>query len=204
MLKLLLPFLLFLPLNLVAQTKITVMDGFMEDQPMEGVAVVSMDNVELGKTNAKGVFTVPAAYSKINLIFEGYKEKTLLLYGKELVVQLQHITVLLSSTEITNDDSEARKIIREVIRNRGKNSIDNLNTYQYKSYSKFLFTANKDSMPYILYPKNEEDSSYNDIRKLLDESHLMLGERAMDHKFSNQYGTKNIVKATSISGTKIG
>src|SRR5690606_39985561 len=44
---------------------------------------------------------------------------------------------------------------------------------------------------------------YNDIRKLLDQSHLMLGERAMDHKFSDQFGHKNVVKATRISGTKL-
>src|SRR5690606_20732264 len=44
---------------------------------------------------------------------------------------------------------------------------------------------------------------YNDVRKLLDKSHLMLGERAMEHKFSSQYGSKNTVKASRISGTKM-
>lgn len=185
------------------QTKITVMDGFMEDQAMEDVTVVSETLTELGKTNSKGIFVVPAGIHTVTLIYDGYKDKKIFLYGKELTVQLQPITVLLSSTEITNDDSEARKIIREVIQKRKTNSIQNLKTYEYKSYSKFLVTANKDSMPYILFPKNESDSSYNDIRKLLDESHLMLGERAMDHKYSSQYGDKNIVKATRISGTKI-
>ncbi len=195
-------FLLFSSL-LFSQTKITVMDGFMEDQPMSDVVILSVDNVELGKTNSKGVFIVPAGTNQIKLYFEGYHEKKLYAYGRDLVVQLEPITVQLSSTEITNDDSEARKIIREVIQNRKKNSIENLKTYEYKSYSKFLVTANKDSMPYILFPKNENDSSYNDVRRLLDKSHLMLGERAMDHKYSNKYGSKNIVKATRISGTKI-
>ncbi len=201
--KILLLVLILFSSVLIGQTKITVMDGFMEDQVMDGVTVLSDANTVLGKTNSKGFFIVPAGINTVTLIYEGYKDKKVFLYGKELTIQLQPITVLLSSTEITNDDSEARKIIREVIQNRKKNSIENLKTYEYKSYSKFLVTANKDSMPYILYPKNEEDSSYNDIRKLLDESHLMLGERAMDHKFSSKYGAKNIVKATRISGTKI-
>jgi len=195
--------LLFSSLSLFSQTKITVMDGFMEDQPMEGVVILSENNQELGITNSRGIFMIPAGNRTVTIVYEGYKDKKVFVYGKDLTIQLEPITIQLGLTEITNDDSEARKIIREVIQNRKKNSIENLKTYEYKSYSKFLVTANKDSMPYILYPKNEEDSSYNDIRKLLDESHLMLGERAMDHKFSAKYGTKNVVKATRISGTKI-
>src|SRR5690606_33058770 len=197
--------LLFIILSstLISQTKITVMDGFMEDQPMADVVILNDDRQELGKTNSKGIFIVPAGINRVTLFYEGYHEKKLYVYGRDLVIQLQPITIQLASSEITNDDSEARKLIREVIQNRKRNSIQNLKTYEYKSYSKFLVTANKDSMPYILFPKNENDSSYNDIRKLLDESHLMLGERAMDHKFSSQYGDKNIVKATRISGTKI-
>lgn len=186
-----------------SQTKIIVMDGFMEDQPLQDVYVLNQDNQELGKTNSKGLFIVPTGVNLVKLNYDGYEEKKLYVYGKDLVVQLKPITIQLSSTEITNDDSEARNIIRKSIQNQKKNSIENLKTYQYKSYSKFLVTAATDSMPYILFPKNESDSSYNDVRRLLDKSHLMLGERAMDHKFSNQFGAKNIVKATRISGTKI-
>ena len=195
--------LLLSSLPLLSQTKITVMDGFMEDQPMEGVVILSENNKELGVTNSRGIFMIPPENKTVTAVYEGYKDKKVFVYGKDLIISLEPITIQLSATEITNDDSEARKIIREVIQNRKKNSIENLKAYEYKSYSKFLVTANKDSMPYILYPKNEEDSSYNDIRKLLNESHLMLGERAMDHKFSSKYGTKNVVKATRISGTKI-
>ena len=203
MLKFLLPFLLLFSLSICAQTKLTVMDGFMEDQPMENVAVLSEQNVEMGKTNSNGIFIIPADYNTVTVVFDGYKDKKIFAYGKDLTIFLQPITVELSSAEITNDDSDARKIIKQVIQNKKKNSIENLKTYQYKSYSKFLVTANKDSLPYIMDPRNESDSSYNEIRKLLDESHLMLGERAMDHKFSNKFGLKNVVKATRISGTKI-
>lgn len=195
--------LLLISTVLFSQTKITVMDGFMEDQTMEGVHVVNQENIELGKTNSKGVFIVPAGVNLVSLIYEGYQEKKLYVYGKDLVIQLKPITVQLSSSEISNDDTEARNLIKQVIQNQRKNSIENLKTYLYKSYSKFLVTASTDSMPYILMPKNESDSSYNDVRRLLDKSHLMLGERAMDHKFSDKFGSKNIVKATRISGTKI-
>lgn len=196
-------FLFLLSFLLYSQTKITVMDGFMEDQPMESVVILSENNIELGKTNSKGIFMVPAEVNLVKIYFEGYEEKKLYVYGRDLVVQLNPITVHLTSTEITNDDSEAKRIIRSVIQNRKKNSLENLKSYEFKSYSKFLVTANKDSMPYIMMPKNENDSSYNDVRRLLDKSHLMLGERAMDHKFSQKLGEKNVVKATRISGTKI-
>src|SRR5690606_16500009 len=106
----------------IAQTKITVMDGFMEDQPMENVVVLNDDRQELGKTNSKGTFMVPAGINRITLFYEGYHEKKLYVYGRDLVILLQPITVQLSFTEITNDDSEARKLIREVIQNRKRNS----------------------------------------------------------------------------------
>lgn len=203
MFKNLLPYLLLFSVSAGAQTKLTVMDGFMEDQPMENVIILSDDNVEIGKTNQNGVFVIPASYTTVRLVFDGYRDKKIVAYGKDITIFLDPITVELSYAEFTNDDSDARRIIKQVIQNKSKNSIENLKTYQYKSYSKFLVTANKDSLPYIMDPRNEEDSSYNDIRKLLDQSHLMLGERAMDHKFSDKLGKKNVVKATRISGTKI-
>lgn len=197
-------FILFITTTfLFGQTKITVLDGFLGNSPFPDVVVLKDNRQELGFTNSEGIFTVPKGISKIILVYEGYEEKTIVLYGRDLEIQLNPITVQLGISEITSNDAEARKLIKEVIQNQRKNSIRNLKTYEFKSYSKFLLTASTDSMPYILFPKNESDSSYNDVRKLLDKSHLMLGERAMEHKFSSQFGTKNTVKASRISGTKM-
>ena len=188
---------------LMGQTKITVLDGFMGNVPMEEVVVLTDERKELGVTDSNGNFTVPRGINRVILFHQGYQERTLVLYGKDIEIQLKPITVELGVSQITSNDTEARNLIRQVIQNKRKNSIENLKSYEYKSYSKFLLTASTDSMPYILFPKNERDSSYNDVRKLLDKSHLMLGERAMEHKFSSQYGNKNTVKASRISGTKM-
>lgn len=195
--------LLVLSQLIYAQTKITVTDGFMEDQPLQGVTVTDEHNQLLGETNAKGVFVAEDGIHLVNLYYDGYEAKKLYLYGKDISVELEPLTIELESTELSGNDTRAEAIIKQAINNRKKNSIENLKTYQYKSYSKFLVTASTDSMPFILFPKNKSDSSYNDVRKLLEQSHLMLGERAMDHKFSKRLGTKNTVKATRISGTKI-
>lgn len=186
-----------------SQTKITVMDGFMEDQPLQNVMVIDDKNQELGQTNQKGIFIAPKNIQQVTLIFDGYEEQKLYLYGKDIDVKLQPLSVTLESTQLTDTDAEARKIVKEVISNQKKNSIENLKSYEYKSYSKFLVTTAKDSLPYIIFPKNKKDSSYNEMRKMLDESYLMLGERGMDHKFSDKFGTKNIVRASRISGTKL-
>lgn len=197
-------FVLFTLTQLIyAQTKITVLDGFYEDQPFQGVNVLDNKNNLIGTTNSKGVFVAGANITVVNLVYDGYESSKLYLYGKDIITEMKPISIELEGTLFTNDDSKARGIIKEVISNRKKNSIENLKTYEYKSYSKFLVTASTDSMPYILFPKNKKDSSYNDVRKLLEESHLMLGERAMDHKFSNRFGTKNIVRATRVSGTQL-
>lgn len=185
---------------LFAQTKITVLDGFLVDQPLENVVVLDTQNFELGQTNANGIFTVPDGIEQVILVFEGYKDRKLFLYGKDITVELHPHSVELQETLISSDDSEARALIREIIKNKDKNSLENLKSYEFKTYTKFLATASPDSMPYILFPKNERDSAYNDMRKLLDKSHLMLGERAIDHKFSDQYGKKDIVRTTRISG----
>lgn len=200
--KFLLSIFLLISISTLAQTKLTVLDGFMEDQPLNDVWIVTPENQKLGKTDANGYFLIPAEYKTVDLILEGYEAKRIYAYGRDLTVLLQPITVELVSAEIVNTDAEARKFIRQVISHQKSNRIENLKSYQYKSYSKFLITINKDSMPYIMMPKNKIDSSYNDMRKLIDESHLMLGERAMDHKYSSKYGEKSIVKASRISGIK--
>lgn len=175
----------------------------MEDQPLQNVIITDSENRQLGQTNSKGIFIIQQGIHNVNLFYDGYEEKKVTLNGKDILVRLQPISFELETTQISANDSKAKEIIKQVIQNRKKNSIENLKTYEYKSYSKFLVTASTDSMPYILLPKNKSDSSYNDIRKLLESSHIMLGERAMDYKFSNHFGAKNIVKATRISGTKL-
>lgn len=190
-------------LFLFGQTKITVLDGLLENSPMSGAIILSEDNQKLGETNSEGVFIVPSHIKTIKIYSVSYQEKKLFLYEKDITVVLEPLLVELETSQISLDDSEARNWIKEVIQNQKKNDIKNLKTYQYKSYSKFLVTASTDSMPYILFPKTEKDSAYNDVRKLLDESHLMLGERAMDHKFSDKYGSKDILKASKISGTQL-
>lgn len=188
---------------LFSQTKITVLEDYPEDTPIASVIVLDDKNVQLGQTNAQGIFVVPANIQHIQLVLPGYETKKLFVYGKDIITQLTPITVHLATSEISNTDDRARNLIKEVIQNKKKNSIENLKTYEYKTYTKFLVTASTDSMPYILFPRNENDSSYNEVRRLLDKSHLMLGERAMDHKFSHRFGHKNTVKATRISGTKL-
>lgn len=201
--KLLLFILLILFQFGLSQTTIKVLDGYSNDNPLEGVVVVTDKNKELGKTNSDGIFVVAAQYKQVTLFFDGYESQKLYLYGKPITVVLEPIKVDLSESNLMSTDSEARKIIKKSIQEQKKNNIRNLKSYEYKSYAKFLVTASTDSMPYILFPKNHRDSSYNDVRKLLDESHLMLGERAMDHKYSAQYGEKNIVRASKISGTQL-
>lgn len=187
-----------------SQTKILVSDGFKnEHSPLENVVIYDNNNVLLGKTNKDGVFVAPPNVKNVSLHLEGYEIEKLFLYGKDISVRLYPIVVELATTQITDTDAEARKIIRQMIQNKKKNSIDNLKTYEYKSYSKFLVTVSTDSMPFILMPQNERDSTYNEIRQLLDESHIMLGERAIEHKFSAQFGQKNTVKATRVSGTRL-
>lgn len=195
--------LLFLfSLSVFSQTRITVIDSFYEDAALNDVKVLSPDRSLLGKTDNEGNFTVPEEVKEVILVLDGYVEKHLPTLGKPLTVRLNPATIELQESRIMIDEGRAKEILRRVIRNKKKNDIRNLDSYAYKSYSKFLITASTDSLPLILLPKTAADSSYNDLRTLLDNSHMMLAERAMDHKYSSKYGEKNQVKATRVSGIK--
>jgi len=134
--KLFLPFFLLICATLVAQTKLTVLDGFMEDQPLSDVLVVSTDNQVIGKTDKNGEYIVPIGVNTVELNLPGFETKKVFVYGKDLILFLEPIMVELNSAKIVNTDAEARKLIRQVINQRKNNQIENLNTYEYVSDSK--------------------------------------------------------------------
>ena len=103
----------------------------------------------------------------------------------------------------------SKELIKKVINNYKNNIPEKQDFYQYNSYIKFLITTNRDSIlnDRLYIPKKSKEKKQkkgNDIEMLdiLNKGHIFIGERAMQHFYSNEKGYKNIVKANRVAGLK--
>ncbi|MEL4307245.1 DUF5686 family protein [Joostella sp. CR20] len=102
-------------------------------------------------------------------------------------------------------------IIKKAIANKHSNNPeDTLNTFNYKSYSKLIITANKDSIngsiDSIFKAKRKGlkfkkiDSTNYQLKKQLEKSHLYILEKASNFLFSKYRGKREIILGTRMAG----
>ncbi|GGF01016.1 hypothetical protein SAMN05443634_105266 [Chishuiella changwenlii] len=191
----------FISITLFSQTKLKVFDA-QDDFRLTGANIYNNKQF-LGQTDEIGEFDVEDSIHFVEIIKNGYFSEKVQLRDKRVIeVKMKPSYINLDEVIFTTNDSVGRNIIKKVIKNQSKNSIRNEGNIFLKSYTKFWSTINNDSIPYILNPKNHKDSVNNQWKRLLDNSHLFLGERAMDHKISKRLGLKNIVQSSRISGIR--
>ena len=193
---------LLISISLTAQIKVRVYDS--RDEFRIAKAKISDKNFSvLGFTNEIGELTLNDSITEFNVESEGFQPQNLKVNNQKLVeVFLEQSTISLSAAEFYSNDSIARSYVKKVIRHQSKNSLKKSDSYFFQSYTKFWSTVEQDSLRLILNPKDKKDSSINNWRKFLNESHVFLSERAMDHKYSRRFGSKNIIKSSRISGLK--
>ncbi|MGI9526473.1 MAG: DUF5686 family protein [Weeksellaceae bacterium] len=95
----------------------------------------------------------------------------------------------------------SRDLILEVINKQKENSPQNLEAYQFKSYTKFLVKTDYDDIP-DFKPKNKRDSATIDDYKQSLRHHDGLLEKGMTYAYSKKHGEKIITDAARISGIK--
>lgn len=220
--KLLSFLLLFLFLNVAAQSKITVLKAG-EGTPITN-ATVSCNKKILGKTNAQGVLQFRTKCKKVDVKAPGY-------YEDEAVVD-QVMEIALSKTDpktqsieavVINDKSDplALEILQKVNDNYQNNSPQSLDSYSFKSYEKISLDIDEDSIKhYNAYLEKRLDSlkklpekiqtaekkkdsieSVN-VMKLMSSSKLFLWERASEFLFSKKYGEKINILDNRVAGLK--
>jgi len=185
-----------------AQIKVRVYDS--RDEFRIPNAKISDRNFNpIGSTNEIGELELSDSIAEFNVEAEGYSPQVIKQTNQKLIeVFLEQSTISLSAAEFYSNDSIARNFVKKVIRHQSKNSLKKADSYFFQSYTKFWSTVEQDSLRLILNPKDKKDSTINNWRKFLNESHIFLSERAMDHKYSRRFGTKNIIKSSRISGLK--
>ena len=185
-----------------AQIKVRVFDA-QDEFRLIGANVYSDTKQFLGQTDELGELDINDSVHFIDVIKNGYFSESIQTDGKKLVeIMMKPSFISLDEVSFTTNDSVGRNLIIKAIRNQSQNTIRNGGNIFLKSYTKFWSTVNNDSIPFIIQPQNHKDSVNNQWKKLLDNSHLFLGERAMDHKVSKRKKKKNIVQSSRISGMR--
>lgn len=193
---------LLLSIYLTAQKKVRVYDS-RDEFRISNAKISDKDFKTIGYTNDVGELELNDSIKEFNVESEGFSTQNLKVDNQKLIeVFLEQSTISLSAAEFFSNDSIARNYVKKVIRHQSKNSLKKADSYFFQSYTKFWSTVEQDSLRLILNPKDKKDSSINNWRKFLNESHIFLSERAMDHKYSRRFGTKNIIKSSRISGLK--
>lgn len=192
---------LFLTLSfyLSAQTKVRVFDSRDEFRIQNAKVTDDKSNL-LGYTNDIGELEIDESISNIIIESDNYIPQSIKKSNTKLVEVFLDPAINLSVAEFFANDSVARAYVRKVIKHQSKNSLKKADSYFFQSYTKFWSTVEQDSLRLILNPKDKKDSAINNWRKFLNDSHVFLSEKAMDHKYSRRFGTKNIIKSSRISG----
>lgn len=186
---------------ITAQTKVRVFDS-RDEFRIQNVKITDDKSKVLGYTNEIGELDISESISVINIEGDNYIPQTIKIVNSKLAEVFLDPAISLSTAQFYANDSLARAFVRTVIKQQSKNSLNKADSYFFQSYTKFWSTVEQDSLRLILNPKDKKDSAVNNWRKFLKDSHVFLSEKAMDHKFSKRFGTKNIIKSSRISGLK--
>lgn len=166
-------------------------------------------------TDRDGKFTLEQSqpFTKVTLSYLGYVSKIIDITRSKsyYAIALDENVENLGEVVISTQDNPALKIIRKAIENKKRNNPEKaLNSFQFKSYSKLLVTANPDSISSAIDTvyKIENgkkrmmyvDSSNYELKKQLERSHLYITEKVSEYKFTKEKGKRENILASRMAG----
>lgn len=206
-------FLLFLFFTLSLQAQFQV-NGIIKDSETKRALPFATIKTENGFTTISDVdgkfnFLLASQPETLTVSYVGYESKTISLFEIKTFFTLYLLPKIdvLKEVSISNINP-ANAIIAKVIREKENNNPQKkLNSFQFKSYTKLLVTANPDSIVgkidtvFVNAASKEKiakiDSSDYKFKKIIDKQHLFLTEKVSQFQFE-----KPILKET-ILGTKM-
>ncbi|KUJ56516.1 DUF5686 family protein [Chryseobacterium aquaticum] len=224
MTKLLSSVFLFLSVLFFAQTQLKVYSK-ADKKPIRDAAIYCDDNL-LGKTNFDGVLSFKTKCKKVEILASNFEDVTVDV-KKAMEVAMQPLSEKQNNIDrvIITDKSDPRalKILDEFNKREKENSPKSLDTYNFKSYSKFSIDVDKDSIDtFTNFLASRKDSlskvSKSELKQkesekkdsligedLLDathESQMFLWEKATEYKYSQKFGEKTNIIDNRMSGFK--
>ena len=159
---------------------------------------------------------VPAGYDSLQFTYVGFEAQRRAISGELMALQitLQPRRTNLSEVTVVAGENPAHRMIRAAVKQRDKNDPERLERFKYRSYSKFYFTVNPDSIdPSIdtlevtTDAENGKDSVKLDSsgyynRKFLEERHLFFMETVTQRRYLKDKRDHEEVLAQRTSGFK--
>ncbi|NIF06773.1 hypothetical protein F3J23_15100 [Chryseobacterium sp. Tr-659] len=219
-------FLLFLFFTVLffGQTQLRVLNK-SNKQPIPNAGVYCDDNL-LGKTNQEGILSFKTKCKKVEILASNFEDIIADVKGS-MEVSMQPSSEKRENIEriIITDKSDPRalKILDEVNRKAKENSPKSLDSYNFKSYTKFSIDVDQDSIDtfknflavrrdslskvdrrnFKQKESEKKDSLINeDFLNASQESQMFLWEKATEYKYSRKYGEKTNIINNRMSGFK--
>lgn len=218
------PLFLFFTVLYFGQTSLKVFSK-TDKKPIRDAAVYCDDNL-LGKTNFDGVLSFKTKCKKVEILASNFEDVTADV-KKSMEVAMQPLSEKQSNIDkvvITDkSDPKALRVLDEVNKREKENSPKSLDTYNFKSYSKFSIDVDKDSIDtfknFLASRKDslskvdkkefkQKESEKKDFligEDLLDatqESQMFLWEKVAEYKYSQKFGEKTNIIDNRMSGFK--
>lgn len=215
---------LFSTVLFFGQTQLKVINKSTK-QPVHN-ATVYCDDELLGKTDFNGALSFKTKCKKVEVLASNF-EDVLADVKKSMEISMQPLSEKMDNIDrvIINDksDPKALRILDEVNKRAKENSPKSLDSYNFKSYSKFSIDVDKDSIDtYKNFlairkdslskidksdlkqkEKDKKDSlTAEDFISATEESQMFLWEKATEYKFSKIFGEKTNIIDNRMSGFK--
>ena len=205
---------LFFTLTLHAQFQINGIVNDSKNKPLPFATITTSDNNNtITDVDGKFILFSKVKITSFTVSYIGYQTKTITVLDnkKFYPISLKQRTDNLKEVIISNENP-ALAILRKVISNKNNNNPQKkLNSFEYKTYSKLIVTANPDSI------KGRIDSSaaYKDLKKkrinvdssdykfkeLISKQHLFQTEKLSQYQFGNKK-LKETILGTKMAGFK--
>lgn len=224
MTRLLFPLFLFFTALVFGQTQLKVFSKATKD-PIYNAAVYCDDEL-LGKTNTGGTLSFKTKCKKVEILASNF-EDVLADVRNTMEVAMLPLSEKRGNIDrvIINDKSDPRalKILDELNKRAKENSPKSLDSYNFKSYTKFSLDLDKDSIDIYknflaarkdsiskvdqkgFKQKEKEKKDSLIAEEFIDasaEGQLFLWEKASEYKYSKKFGEKINIIDNRMSGFK--
>lgn len=190
------------------------------------VAISIVGETKGTQTDIDGKFELKHNNNKatVQLHYVGYENtKFTITANTEEVLSIRVKENLIKEVEVVAGENPANKIIKKVFANKDKNNPENLSSFRYVSYNKFIFTGKEDTALFSRIYNNglkqldstksdyqyKKDSIKTKVEKmkysgdsLFNKQHAFITETVTQRDFLYPEKTKEKIKAVKISGLK--
>lgn len=201
---------------LFAAAILCVTAAFSQTITVEGIvtdasdkSILSYVNIAI-KNSSKGTYSdekgrfhlqVQQPEAVIVFSFIGYeKQEIKVTQSTFLEVKLKPLTMSLDEVVVNPGENPANRVMKKVNELRDKHDPENLSTFQYKSYNKFVVAVDtkSDTSKY----KKVRDTTLDIMDMLEEKMNLFLMESVTEKKYKKPGSYKEIVLGSRISGLK--